>query len=287
MYAKAYEQSFETNMDIYIPPVSPEPEKFDKPFIFIQSKPDCFVSESEYWNHYYHDKDTRYEWNNGRLEVKIMPTHISIVCVNFLLECFQQYLKYNPIATLITYDHGFSIKSGNTKQIRRPDYAIILKSNPIQMEPDDHSYAGTYDICIELLSGTKKDYITKDTVTRKKEYARAGVSEYYIIDIDKKKHTTFYRLDQYGRYVKIKPKNGIIQSTILPGFQFRLNDIYRHPDLEELIEDDVYKHYVLLDFQNEKRAKEKERLEKEKALKEIERLKQLLTNKSKEQCEEQ
>jgi len=64
------------------------------------------------------------------------------------------------------------------------------------MAPGDHSYTGTYDICIELLSTTKKKYITKDTVTRKREYSTANVSEYYIIDIDKQKHTVFYRLKQ-------------------------------------------------------------------------------------------
>jgi len=266
MYTQTIKQSFDNEITTYIPRVprkSFRQKRDSEPFILLQSDAGLMVSESEYWENYYHDTEVRYEWNNGRLEVKDMPTHISIVCVNFLLDCIEQYLISNPIATLITYDHAFTLKAQKTKTIRRPDYAVILKSNPVQMLPGDYSYSGTYDICVELLSDTKKQYITKDTVTRKKEYANANVSEYFIVDINKQKHTAFYRLNQNGTYVKIKSQNGVIQSTVLPGFQFRIEDIYRHPNLIDLIDDDVYKNYMLLDYQKERQEKEKVRKEKE------------------------
>ena len=312
MYTQTSEQPFVNDMDTSIPPVFSMPlhkKQLHAPMILLKSNAESKVSESEYWDKFYHDKLVRYEWNNGVLEVKDMPTYISIVCANFLLDCIRQYLHYNPIATLITCDLAFSFSIQNTKRIRRPDYAIILKSNPIQIALNDCSYAGTYDICIQLLSDTKKEYITKDTVTRKTEYANANVSEYYIIDINKQKHTAFYRLDSNGTYVDIKPKNGVIQSTVLPGFQFRIQDLYDPPDLNELIDDDVYQHYMLLDLQKERRDLQKERRdlqkerhekekalsekekalsekeealsEKEEAFKEIKRLKQLLNRKYK------
>ena len=274
MYTPTYEETHENQIDTSMPPVFSMPlhKKQSQPSaIFLQSDTEPMVSETEYWEKYYHDELIRYEWNNGRLEEKDMPTHISIICVDFLLDCIRQYLKYNPIATLITYEHAFSINIQNTKRIRRPDYAVILKTNPTQMAPDDYSYKGTYDMCIELLSDTKKEYITKDTVFRKNEYANANVSEYFILDINNRKHTAFYRLDQKGNYVDIKPQNGVIKSTVLPGFQFRIQDIYHHPDLSELIDDDVYQHYILRDFQDEKREKEKAIREKEKAVRDMEK----------------
>ena len=270
MYTQIYEP-FVNNLDTFIP-LMPVPKKQSpSPIIFKKPDNEYLVSESDYWNKFYHDELIRYEWNNGILELKDMPTHISIICANFLLECIQQYLKYNPIATLITHDHAFSINIENTKRIRRPDYAIILKSNPIQMQPDDYSYAGTYDICIELLSDTKREYVTKNTVLRKIEYANAKVSEYYIIDISNQTHTVFYRLDLHGNFVEIEPNNGVIQSTVLPGFQFREEDIYRHPDPNDLIDDDIYKHYMRLDLQKERRDLQQERRDKEKALSEKEK----------------
>jgi len=275
MYTQAIKQQFDNDVAPYIteksPPKSFREEKFAEPFIFIPSDTGLMVSESEYWDTYYHDSEIRYEWNNGILETKDMPTYMSIVCVDFLLDCIKQFLISNPIATLVTYEFGFKIDIQNKRKIRRPDYAVILKSNPIQMAPDDYSYSGTYDICIELLSDTKKQYITKDTVTRKKEYAYANVPEYYIIDINQKKHTAFYRLNQYGTYEKIKSKNGVIQSTVLPGFQFRMNDIYRRPNLIDLMDDDVYKHYMLINSQRDRQEKKQALQEKERALQEKER----------------
>jgi hypothetical protein len=39
-------------------------------------------------------------------------------------------------------------------------------------------------------------------------------------------------------------QGGVIRSRLLPGFQFRLADLYRLPELPELIEDPVYESFV-------------------------------------------
>ncbi|MBF0452456.1 MAG: Uma2 family endonuclease [Candidatus Magnetomorum sp.] len=234
------------------------------------SKDGLFVDESTYWDVYYEDDDFNYEWNNGILEEKEMPTFFSELCSKWFREIIDQYLKAFPIARLITFDIGFTINLSNKKAIRKPDHTLILKSNPIQPDILDCSYKGIYDVCIEFLSETQKKYVLRDTVDKKREYRGAKVKEYYIIDANKK-HTVFYRLNQKGNYIKIKPDNGIIRSTILPGFQFRVEDLYQQPDMKELIKDDIYKSYILLDYQNqckqteqERKAKEKERKAKEK-----------------------
>ena len=41
----------------------------------------------------------------------------------------------------------------------------------------------------------------------------------------------------------------MIHSQVLPGFQFRFNDLKRQPTLEELALDEVYQGYVLLRYQ--------------------------------------
>jgi len=45
----------------------------------------------------------------------------------------------------------------------------------------------------------------------------------------------------------LNPEDGVIQSKVLKGFQFRIEHLYTRPDLEYLIEDPVYRHYVKLD----------------------------------------
>ena len=52
----------------------------------------------------------------------------------------------------------------------------------------------------------------------------------------------------------------------MPGFQFRISDLYRQPKQEELVEDEVYQGFIMLKYQaSEKRVKaeqEKARAEK-------------------------
>jgi len=265
-------------------------------FLF-HSKSGTYVDESTYWDVYYESKDYRYEWNNGFLEIKDMPTLDIGNCSKWFFLILTQFLESHPIAqSIYLLDFGFKLNLPGKTVVRKPDCAIILHDNPIQPDNKDRSYKGIYDICIEYVSDSKTEYVTKDIVERKHEYCQAKVQEYYIID-DKNKHTVFYRLGTNDCYEKIKPQNDVICSTVLPGFQFRIADLYRQPNMNSLMNDPVYQSYVRLDLQQERLATENalkmaetERLEKEKerqakedalmekqaALEEINRLKQLL-----------
>ncbi|KPA10297.1 protein containing DUF820 [Candidatus Magnetomorum sp. HK-1] len=256
-----------------------------------KSKDGLYVDESTYWEVYYEDDDFHYEWNNGILEEKEMPTFFSELNAKWLGMIIDQFLRVNPIAQLIRFDIGFTLNLTKKKTIRKPDFTLILNSNPVQPDIWDRSYKGTYDLCIEFLSDSQKKYVQRDTVEKKREYKGAKVKEYYIIDADKK-HTAFYRLNQKGNYVKIKPEKGVIRSAILPGFQFRIDDIYLLPDLDELINDEVYKSYILVDFQNqclktekERKAKEKERKAKNRALKKLDQMQKTIEKEKKEKID--
>jgi hypothetical protein len=120
----------------------------------------------------------------------------------------------------------------------------------------DPSYAGIFDICIESLSHSKPSEEFRDTVTKKEEYARAGVKEYYLLDASGQQ-TACYRLTANQTYEPIPPRQGdIIVSKVLPGWQFRLRDLERQPTLEQLSEDPVYQHFVGLTWQAEKQARQ-------------------------------
>ena len=238
--------------------------------IFPPSDEGLYVEESVYWDMYYEDDFYKYEWNNGILEVKEMPTILSGFYARFFVNLIEQFFSVNPVGDLIITDIGFTILTPDKKIIRRPDFAIILKSNPVQPALSDRSYKGIYDICIEFLSDSKKKYVTKDTVNKKQEYSDASVKEYYIIDANKT-YTAFYRLQNNGIYESIPLDNGIMRSTVMQGFQFRVNDIYECPDFKTLINDDIYKDYILLDYQKQCKKAEEERKAKELALKEVEK----------------
>jgi len=136
------------------------------------------------------------------------------------------------------------------KQVRKPDIALICK-NSQQIQGEDRRYHGIFDICIEFLSDSKASEVERDVVDKKKEYEEAGVKEYFIID-RKKVNTAFYRLEN-NAYKNIESPDGVIRSKVLEGFQFRIEHLYSQPNFKDLVDDPVYKDFVCLDYQEEKK----------------------------------
>ncbi len=156
-----------------------------------------------------------------------------------------------PIADPIYLEIGFRLALPKKTTIRKPDLAVILHSNSMVIQADDCTYQGIYDLCIEFLSDSTLQEVERDTIVKKGEYCQAGVREYFILD-RKGVHTAFYRLTGTGRYAPIRPQfGGIIRSDVLPGFQFRVQDLYEHPDLHDRLDDPVYHAFILLDYQAE------------------------------------
>jgi Uma2 family endonuclease len=218
------------------------------------------VSEAEYWETYYVNthEDRQYEWNNGYLEEKPMPDYVSYSMYQWLVKLLDSFLEVQPLAKLIGLEVGFRLFLPQKTAIRKPDLGVVLNSNPVPLGPRDQSYHGIFDICLESLSYSSPSEIKRDTVTKKLEYAQAGVKEYYILDArDAGAETAFYQLTPGGVYVPIPPtSDGLIGSNVLPGFQFRLPDLQRRPTLGKLSEDPVYQAFVGLDRQAERRARQ-------------------------------
>jgi hypothetical protein len=107
-------------------------------------------------------------------------------------------------------------------------------------------------MCIEVLSDSTIEIMERDTVIKKDEYAKAGVKEYYILDAHRER-TQFFRLDKTQKaYKAIKPqKGGIIKSKVLPGFQFRIEDLFDKPSIEEMVVDNVYQRFVMPSYLRE------------------------------------
>ena len=234
-----------------------------------------YVTLEEYWAKWYEnpypDIDVSYEWNNGILEAKPMPNAPQLDLGNWFLVLLLQYINTHGIAKLINMETGFHLKmmdseepSGMRQAVRKPDIGIILNDNPVSWgEIEQRHFAGHCDAVVELLSDSTQAEVRRDTEEKKRDYALAGVKEYTILDpsgpfdcrqgpadgVGDNQNMHFYRLTPAGRYEEIQPDaEGVIGSTVLPGFQFRQEDLERQPDLAELALDDVYAGYVIPDF---------------------------------------
>ncbi|MCP4353582.1 MAG: Uma2 family endonuclease [Desulfobacterales bacterium] len=214
------------------------------------------VSEEEYWEKYYNHLDFSYEWNNGYLEVKPMADHKGSLICQWFSDILRCYVSTYPVGKIVNLEIGFRLALPHKTSVRIPDMAVVLDNNPVTIFLDDCSFSGTFDLCIESLSYSGSKEIKRDTVAKKREYETVGVREYYILDA-RNKETAFYCLNKKGKYVKIKPVDkDIIRSGVLPGFQFRISDLYTQPSLEKLAEDEVYCKYVFPSFKEVKQRAE-------------------------------
>ena len=207
------------------------------------------VSLQEYWDHYYEHEDFGYEWNNGILENKPMTDCDSLKLYYWFLDLLREYLRAHPIAHMTGLELGVEMKTS----VRKPDIGVVLNTNSIPFHSGDCSYKGVFDLCIESLSPANAAGIKRDTVTKKREYEKNGVSEYYILDHRHQK-TLFYQLNpKTKKYKRIPLEEGnIIRSEVLPGFCFRVSDLKMMRDLHSLADDPVYSSYVLLKYQKKK-----------------------------------
>jgi Uma2 family endonuclease len=208
------------------------------------------VSEALYWARYYETADGSYEWNNGVLEEKPLPDYRRIAMYDWFLTLLRSYLEVNPIAKLLHLEMGFRLAMPDKTTIRKPDLFVVRNDNPVPLGETDRSYHGICDLCVESLSDSSRDESERDTVVKKREYAVVGVKEYYILDPDGQ--MAFYRRNEAGAYEPLPADaDGVICSSVLPGFQFRIADLYLMPPQETMAEDPVYRHYVLLKLQAE------------------------------------
>lgn len=208
------------------------------------SKDGSRVSEEEYWEHYYEHPDFNYEWNNGILEEVPVSDFKNISMYYWFIRVLGYYIETQKTGRVVFHDFGFRLALPEKTTIRKPDLAIVVTDNPSDLEPDDRSFRGTFDLCVELISDLTTKAIIRDTVDKKTEYEAIGVEEYYILDASNK-HMAFYRRTQDGVFKPIKLVDGdIVQSEVLKGFRFRVSDLFKEPSIEKLIEDEVYYDFV-------------------------------------------
>jgi len=80
----------------------------------------------------------------------------------------------------------------------------------------------------------------------------------------------FYRLNDQNMYVPIEPVDNVIKSSVLPGFQFHPDDLYRRPLLTEMACDPVYETFAFPAYKKALQEVKRERREKELALQKVE-----------------
>ena len=121
------------------------------------------------------------------------------------------YLERHPVGAVLTeVDVRLPAGPNGEETVYRPD-VVFLRAERVTRNRD--RITEPPDLIVEIISITSRHY---DQETKKSDYERFGVREYWIID-PIRETMGFYRLRE-DRYVEVKHQGDAFLSEAVPGF---------------------------------------------------------------------
>jgi Uma2 family endonuclease len=159
------------------------------------------------------------EYSQGFIEVLPVPTTSHHLVVRFLFRLLESFV--------LAGDQGLVLFAGIrvrlwTGEFREPDIVFMRKEHEDRI--GNEFWEGA-DLVMEVVSGGKKDR-ERDLVDKRKEYARARIPEYWIVD-PKKETITVLRLagKRYAVHGEFN-KGAVATSCLLPGFTVDVTETF-------------------------------------------------------------
>ena len=156
------------------------------------------------------------EFTDGFLEILPMPTDRHRTLLKCLFLALNAYL--DPRGGVVQFAVlRLRLRPG---KIREPDLLALLDAEDARRE--DRFWTGA-DLLAEVVS---KDKPSRDLVQKKREYAKAGIPEYWIVD-PRQESVIVYRL-QGKRYVRhgLFRRGQQATSALLPDFFVSVTDLF-------------------------------------------------------------
>lgn len=107
---------------------------------------------------------------------------------------------------------------------RRPDVAYFSTQDAARIDFDKDTVLGVPTLVIEVLSAEDE---TRDLVTKREEYARAGIAHYWILD-PRRRTATLLALRE-GAYEVVREFSGnqTLTSDLFPGLKIPFRQLFR------------------------------------------------------------
>lgn len=118
------------------------------------------------------------------------------------------------------FDVELSSTNMNETKIVIPDISVICDKNGLM----EDKYVGSPSLIIEIVSPSNQSH---DLVFKLNLYMQCGVKEYWIVN-PMLNSVQVYVLDEDGQYKQLDMlrEKGIIQSSVLEGFQVNLEELF-------------------------------------------------------------
>ena len=173
-------------------------------------------SESDYFR--VHTNEMA-ELVNGRLEILPMPTWLHQLIVDFLLSEIKNYLREHDNGGVVLFAPlPVKLFLGT---VREPDLLYVRREN---IPSNLCSYPEKIDLAMEVVSAgdeaRKRDYTDK-----RLDYAKAGISEYWIVDPEQSMVTVLVLDGTEYRESQVCCAGETAHSLLLDGLTIRVDSI--------------------------------------------------------------
>ena len=178
----------------------------------------------------YGDDTTRTEWVDGEVTMSICR-HVTNtrLSLDFCIPCCVFTVDLKELGRVQIAP--FEVKLWEEGPSREPDLIFVSQSSLEQFS--SKRFSGAPDLAVEVISPSSL-YIDRDKKFR--EYERAGVEEYWLIDSRPgQQRADFYRLDGEGRYALFATETDEkVASEVLKDFWLRPAWLWQEPLLNPL-----------------------------------------------------
>ncbi|MFQ5424621.1 MAG: Uma2 family endonuclease [Phycisphaerae bacterium] len=127
----------------------------------------------------------------------------------------RNYIQQNPVGLVLmeTDVHLGQTPTGDDL-VYRPDVVFLCSERAGDIKD---RIIGAPDLVVEVVSGSSRRF---DSETKREDYERYGVGEFWLIDPDQGR-MTFFRLKE-GRFVEVPTTGDSFASEAVPGFKLDL-----------------------------------------------------------------
>jgi Uma2 family endonuclease len=151
------------------------------------------------------------EYADGFLEVLPMPTIFHQLILKFLCQELDAFVEARKLGTVVPAPYRLQLRQGKE---REPDILFIKSEHESGIGKD---FCTKADLVIEIVSESNRRH---DLVTKRGEYAQAGIPEYWIVDPEEETITIFVLKPRGKTYVEhgVFSKGERAESKLLAGF---------------------------------------------------------------------
>ena len=162
------------------------------------------------------------EYSDGFVRVLPMPSLLHQWIARFLFLALERFVSERQLGEV--FFAPLPVRLTPTKY-REPGIVFVRPERVRTMmgQPDGA------DLVVEVVSDGKESH-ERDYVEKRAEYAAAGISEYWIVDPERRTITVLALVDRAYREHGVFQSSDLASSLLLDGFSVRVDDVFAKCD---------------------------------------------------------